>query len=252
VLTTLLKKYDTWWSFKSNSLLKTYLEDQGIYLQRYFCPQDLCDAIIHVAQLQSMIDPGNSNFIVLDSTLHECFKSCILYIPELSEYCQNHVTEASVDLVTELQNNAILNDLHIETPSNIIFNDPSSQFWLHPEINTLLNHAQVTYTWKELNSIFIDFCTTNKTYFTRVNDCIYQINSSSKLYDIFKFKYFHLSQVEDILKKVTLFLGKKNTLRTSCSLFQTTLKDNSFFQNLDYSINVLNKFLPDIYTPIYI
>ncbi len=208
LIKSLLKKYAVWWSFKPESKLKEYLEENEVWLPIYFCPQDLCSAIENVARSKLLMDQGNSQLIILDHELQECFKSRVLYVPELITECLEHICFVSSELRVTLQNNAILHDICIETPENIIFNDPSSQFWLHPEINSIINSnsSKITYSWKELNEMFLDFCTTDNNHFIRISDSIIQINSTSIMSKICPFKYFHLLQIEEFFEKnYTLF-----------------------------------------------
>jgi len=254
LLQKLLNKYSIWWSFKSDSLLKEYLEEHNIYLNNYFCPSDLCNAILTIiTESPHMKDSGNSNIIVLDEKLQECFMSWIVYKPDLLSLCRQHVNIVPIETSVKLQNDSIANEIFLKTPDNVIFNDPASTFWLHPEINAVINNrTQVVYTWKEINDLFIDFCTSNQKHFYRVHDDIFQINANSIFASIFQFKFFHLNQIEDMLKKVTFFLGKSDINKETCNAFRTIVQNVNVFGQIDYFLNICTRYLPPIYTPVHI
>ena len=255
-LRDLLKKFSIWWTFKPDSLLKDYLEINDITLSTYFRPEELYDVIVEFAKTRSMIDLGNSQIIILDQKLQECFKLWVLFIPDLFLLCQDHVNIVPADQNKELQNMSIVQEMCIEVPENIIFHDPSSQFWLNPDINAIINFnnpsIKVTYSWAELNAMFLDFCTTNKEYFTRIQKSIFQVNSSLPLAKILPFKFLNTSQIKELLKKSTIFFGKSNTLKNVCPKLYLTINSFQFFNTLDYSINVLNKYLPYNYSSMSI
>lgn len=255
-LRKLLNKFSIWWTFKPDSLLKDYLEINSFTLSTYFRPEELFDVIVEFAKTRNMIDLGNSQIIILDQKLQECFKLWVLFIPDLFLLCQDHVNIVSADQNRILQNMSITQEMCIEVPDNIIFNDPSSQFWLNPDINAIINFnnpsIKVTYSWAELNALFLNFCTTNKEHFTRIQESIIQVNYSSPLAKILPFKFFNTSQIEEILKKSTLFLGKSNTLKNVCPKLHLTIDNFQCFNTLDYSINVLNKYLPYNYSSMSI
>jgi len=250
-LQKLLHKYSVWWSFKPESQLKDYLEDNDVYLNTFFRPSELYEAITSIVEsTQSMKDSGNNDIVILDAKLQDCFKSWVIYKPELMTLCQEHIDILSPEMSAKLQNESIVNELCIHIPENIIFNDPASMFWLHPEINALMsNNVIILYSWKQMYDVFFDFCTTNKTHFYPINDSIYQIDSNSMFARLFNFKYFHKDQIEDLLKGVTLFLGKSNTLKSNCPFFKVQ-SNIRIFSEIDYFINICTKYLPNIYTPM--
>ena len=136
----------------------------------------------------------------------------------------------------------------MKTPTDIIYHDLSSMFWLHPTVNYIMNdNKKPMYSWTELNTLFLDFCTTNKKHFTRCDDSSFFINSSSELASLFKFNFFHHNQIEDILKQITKYLGKTNTFKNSCKFINSDFFqniDNHVFKYVDLYINNYNDCLP--------
>lgn len=255
-VTKLLFKYRTWWTFKHNSLLKEYLEENNVILDQYFCPDSLCNAICNIAEQKNLIDNGNTNIIYADTKLQECFNLWILYIPDITDYCKGHIDVIPHGKSRVLQNRAIQKEIYVDTPENIVYNDSSSMFWLHPDINLAMNNsAKLIYTWKELNDCFLDFCTTNKLYFTRHENSVFSINSSSCLSTLFKCKYFHQNQIESILKTVTKYLGKTKTLDCICPELETSfnskysfVKDKNIFKLIDMFVTNHSKYVPFVYS----
>lgn len=247
----LLKKYQTWWSFKPDSLLKAYMEEHNVHLNHHFTPNELCYAIFTICDTNYMYDAGNSQCIVLDEGLQKCFNQWTIFTPDLQTLCEPHVNVLSYDVCLVSRNTAIMREFSIDVPESIIYNDPSSLFWIHPELNQLLNNnKKITYSWKEINELFLDFCTSNRNFITVLHDDMFQINSWSILNQMFKMNFFHKSQIPDILKKCTFYLGKTNKLNTSCSKLQLTVTNLEFFNALDHNFNIGNSFLPFMYSII--
>jgi hypothetical protein len=201
-----------------------------------------------------MFEPGNSNIIIPDRELQQCFDTWVIYTPDIYNYCINHIIPAPIAIASKLTKECFVNNFYVETPRNIIFNDPSSLFWLHPEINGIINLTKphkIAYSWSELKELFLDFCTTDTYHFTRLDESIIVINSSSELASLFSFKFFKIDQVDAILKGITKFLGKKNTLEKCCkhlTFINPHNVDNEYnnkiFKFIDLAINNYNSMLP--------
>lgn len=233
----LLKKYSVWWRFKPNSLLYEYLKKNNLYLDTYFNPKELHDLIITIAKKKNLFDPGNKKVIVLSNKLQDCFDEWFIFTPDILKYCLNHVDIVKKEESLKLQNNAIKKNIQLKFPDNIIYNDPSSLFTLHPQINFYLNtNDKLVYSWKELYDLFLDFCTTNTYYFKRCNETIIAVNSNSELSTLLGFKYFDILQIEDILKKISKYLGKTNNLLNCCPklIFDFTKIDKNIFVLIDF------------------
>ena len=196
----LLAKYSVWWRFKPNSLLKEYLKKNNLYLTTYFNPKDLYDSIIAIAKSKNLFDRGNKKVIVLNNKLQDCFDEWFIYTFDIFKHCLHHVDIVNKDESVKLQNRAIHNNLRLKLPNNVIYNDPSSLFTLHPQIN-------------------------------------YYLNKNDKLV------YFDISQIEDILKKITKYLGKTHNLENYCPklIFDFSKIDKNIFALIDFrSYNMMD------------
>jgi hypothetical protein len=229
----LSNKYNIWWTFKQNSSLNNYLEKQGYSMNKYFYPEELVNVLKDIFRTNNLEEVGNEQLIILDNDLQILFNSWILHLPNLTNYCLAHVEMAPYDISLKLQNKHMALDYYVKSPMSIIYNDPTSQFCLHPIVNFMMNkNKQVTFNWNELLDLFINFCTNNLTLFTPFNDSFYGVNANSPLRFIFKFKYFHISQCEEILKSLTKFLGRTNSLKDVCKY----LHFNNYFISTDGNV----------------
>jgi len=249
-LETLIRKYNTWWSFKSDSTLQLYLRSHNYELDTYFLPEELYKAILYIADINNMFEPGNSDIIIPDAKLQQCLSIWVLHISDFYNVCKNHVIPASVEKNAQLQNEKILNELAIEIPDKLIYNDTSSQFWLHPDLSWIMKSYEVTYSWQNINEQFLDFCTTNKLHVSRIDDSIFFINPTSELTNIFSFKFFHKDQIENILKLVTKFLGRSKSISNCCKQFQFRNINNKAICFIDLFVNTFNRQMPRM--PTYI
>jgi hypothetical protein len=211
---TLTVKYATWWTFKPNSPLKIYLEKHEYTFNTYFLPEELITAILEIIENTYMTLDGNSELIIPDPELQKCFPAWMILKKDIRMHCLEHVDVAPPAVSIPLQNEHIANDFYVHSPIEILYMDRTSQFWLHPVLNSLINHnKQIAYSWNELKFMLLDFCTLNSEHFTRVNENIIFVNTDSELSQLFQFKYFHLDQIERLLKDTSCFLGRTNTLQ---------------------------------------
>jgi len=258
-LEALATKFAVWWSFKQDSTLKKFLGEQKYSLPQYFLPSDLKTVVENV--LSNMTQEGNSNMIELDPELQQIFDHWIIYLPNIVEDCLlPHIIEVSPEISAQLKDEHMIKNCWVETPYEILFKDPTSVFWLHPICDFLINNSTGTvYSWPQLLNIFTDFCTNNKKFFTRHSDSIISVNENTPLTSLFGFQYFHTSQIENILKYITKFLGRRKGIFKSCSalkysyMFHTiasTSKYNNVFTFIDDIINNNNAYLP--YTGRYL
>jgi hypothetical protein len=246
-LQKLFLKFSIWWSFKPHSTLQSYLQTNNIFLDDYFCPDQLVNVILHQARKKKMFENGNDQIIKLDIELQLCLKTQMLYTPEILEFCQEHITPVSTEMSIKLLNQAIHNELFINVPEKIIFNDPSSLFWLHPDLNKHITlNKKIVFTWKEINDLFYDYITSENNNFIQKNETVFYINEHSELANLFTFKYFHKDQIENILKHVTRFLGKCNTIENCCKNITFSTVNTDIFVFIDTYINNFNKLLPHI------
>ena len=252
-LEKLESKYAVWWSFKPNSTLKKYLEEHQYYLTKYFTPSDLIDIVTDV--LSNMTLAGNSDIIELNDELQIVFDSWVIYLPNLlQEHLMSHIVIAPLEISIQLTNENIANNLYIESPYDILYKDPSSVFWINPIVDFLINKSTGNiYSWKQILNTFTDFCTSNNEFFTRHSDYIISVNENTPLTKLFHFQYFHITQIETILRQITKFLGRQNGIFQSCAyltynyLFHTvnsTSKYTNVFTFIDDIINNNNAYLP--------
>jgi len=170
-LTLLATKYATWWTFKPDSLLKSYLDDREINLDKYFRPQELLKHVLNVLKKETQF--SNNNVIVLmDEEQQRVFDS-----------------------------------------------------WFN-----------------------------NKHFFTRHSETIIGINDNTSITNLFDFRYFHISQIENILKQITKFLGRKNNMIKNCHFLKhnqsfkvaSNNKYTNVFNFIDDVINNNNDLMPHI------
>lgn len=237
-----------WWTFKSNSLLAKYVNSfKEFSLNTYFRPDTLINCILDIATIHYLYEPGNSEILILNQELQECFNVDKIFVPELYNYCQNHVSKAGKEQQITFQNEYINNEFYVESPHDLIYTDHTSLFWIHPTLNFILNHNKKrTYTWKELCLLFAEFLNTPNDNIECIGNNIFSIKPKSNMASLFKFKFFHKQQMIPILKQATKFLGNKTTLFTFCPYLQFDENIDNFVQFVDYIILANNALTPYI------
>ena len=254
LLKELSNKSTEWCSFKTETLLESYLNRRGYYFEKYFRPIELYNALDTCIENEFMLEPGNDDIILLNKELEICFDTNVIIKSELQSLISTYVNNIISLQVIPLQNNYIHSNLVITTPLNIIYNDGSSRFWLHPTINRLLNKKKIIYSWSELVKLFeLDICN-NKTHVRKLNSSLFSINPLSPLTKLFAFKYFHKNQIETILKQITTFLGRSNSLLTICPNLKFPLlsKHDKVIVFIEQHINNSDRLLNIFNNSIYI
>lgn len=211
--------YTVWWTFKEDSPLKIYFEENNIELNQYFTPQELVKCVENIFYQNWSYDAGNSSIIILEhSPLQSIFETNLIFRPKLEKHCLPHVNNVYVRSTLEtLQNNHILNNLPSFEMDDIIYNDDSSNFYVHPILAELLNVNKTGNTWSSLLLTFQKFCRHNQThFFTQPNSSIITVRKESPLADLLAMNFFHISQCEIILKSLTFYLGKTRVLPNVC------------------------------------
>lgn len=259
-LNFLAEKYATWWTFKPFSPLKSYLNDREITLDEYFCLDEIKEQVLNV--LKNANQYYNKDVIVLmDEEQQMVFDSWFIFLPDIvEEYLMPHVIAAPAEISNALQNKHMAANFYIDSPIDIIYKDPSSVFWLLPSIDLIINKSTGNvFFWNRLLFMFTDFCLNNKDYFTRHSDTILSINENTFLTSLFSFKYFHLSQIENMLKKITKFLGKKNGIIQSCHFMKNnsllnvpSTKKHPVFTFIDDIVSNNNNLIPSFPSGIYL
>lgn len=230
-ITPLSLKFNQWWSFKPNSLLRKYLLEHEITLEIFFTFDALSNALNHLFDLRNLAQENNKDIIVLDSPLQLCFQSFMIYKPFLYEACKHLIQRAPPEIETKLKNEKIFKHLSITCPKTIIYKDPTSLFYLYPPINKLMETGQHVFKWKELSLLFQDFCTSHPEHFSRQLDFM-EVKKDSPWASFLPFHYFHIHQCEAILKRITKYLGRKSFATYSCPNFQKPLFPNLMFNEI--------------------
>ena len=254
-LRNLSSEFSVWWTFKSDSKLKLYLEQENYLLNKYFTPQELYNIIDRIANTYSLFDYGNSSLIILNETLRNVFDTDIIFRPNIKRFCLSHVENVPYKKNLKLKNQYIAQHFKNNfSTDNLLYSDPSSVFWLHPVVNNLLskNHT-FTYSWNNLVEQFMILCSTNTDHFTQLDCSIIEIKSTSPISEYFKTNYFHISQCESILKSLTKFLGRTNSIHAVCKQINFNINKNEpVFDFIDNLINTSHTLSPTIDSYIYI
>jgi hypothetical protein len=244
-------KFKTWYTLKPNSLLEQYLTKKNIFLEHFFIANDLINVLeLHFEKFY-MNDPTNSEITILDQDLQICFNTKCVFKQDLFKYCEPHID--LVESMQELQSNTIFCNFYIDSPRKILYTDPFSQFWIHPLVNaTIFKNKKITYSWKELCSTFYLFLQLPNQHFTSSNNCMYELKEDSILTNLFKFKHFHISQISDILNKITFFLGRTKNIATLCPKMTINEEYVPTIKILETIVNTNNSMVPYIRSEICI
>jgi len=224
-------------------------------LSLYFRPIELINIIETIVEKSSFTDLGNPDIIILNKDLEACFNAPCIYKPNLYFHCLSHVTLANAEKVNELRNFILSTEFYLDSPIDLIYEDPSSLFWIHPLFNTyILANEKIVYTWTELCTRFLKFVTTEPTDFIPLANDIYKLHPNSSLTSAIQFKHFHTSQIPLILKQITKFLGKSNTIFTLCKNLKfnhiTTKESINFF--IEEIVINNNSLTPYVSSVVYI
>ena len=199
-----------------------------------------------------MFEVGNSNLIILNEELGKCFDSRIINKLDLYKLCIPHINAVHTQKIEELQENAINSQFYVESLVDIMYEDKSSLFWIHPSINALVyNNAKLSYSWKELCDQFVYFVKQNKNI-ERLDELTFYIKPNSCLSNYFRFSHFTLTQIPSILKQLTKFLGKSTNLFTLC---ENLCLDSSLTTAINFIENIVqtnNNSVTYISLPAYI
>jgi hypothetical protein len=243
-------EHEEYWIFKPESTLYKYIKENKYVMSLYFKPTELITIVETIAQTNGLYDPGNLDIIILNKDLQLCFNAWSIFKPYLYSHCLSHVNLASDEKINEIRNHALSSEFYLDSPVDIIYNDPTSLFWISPMLNSYIyNNKKIIYTWKELCTQFMQFVTTQHSDFSCLDNNIYCIQKNSILVQIFKFSHFHKSQIPYILKQFTKFLGKSNTLLTLCKklkLHHVASKDkvSAFIEHIILNNNALTPYVP--------
>jgi len=226
-----LDKYSEFWSFKTDSPLQLYLTSvRDRPLEPYFVPLELIDHIIDEAHKLKLFAPGNSKIIVANQSLTNCFRTKLIYTPDLYQLCLPHVNVVSNAIkLKELKHNHVYNELYVNPATDIVYKDPAAKFWIPPYFNAIVcKNAKITYTWDELLNLFSTFIHTRNNHINPIhpNSLLFAINPHSVFTQDFQFKIFHTNQLDFILKSISKYLGKQSTVLSLCPKLKSILDQN--------------------------
>lgn len=233
--------YSEWYTFKPNSSLKEYFENNNIFVPPNFVSADLINAVKQVLDFSYFNSQNNSKLLTLEPALQVIFGQWVLYEPDIWTYLVDHIDETPIGQSIMLQNEKVKRNFCIDVPDELIYNNPSSKFWLHPTVNTVLTkNKRLVHTWDTLLTNFVDLCTTQNDFFSRQDESFISVNPNTTLTPLFSFNCFHVNQCELILKQLTKFIGKYDLLVDICPYLKSEYVFYDFLTN-DKSIykNVL-------------
>jgi hypothetical protein len=245
-LLRVVNRYSEWYTFTPNSALKEYIDKNNIYITKYFSPSDLISVVKRIMDFPFYNLPNNSQLTTLEPELQAVFGQWIIYEPDIWSYCLPHIQEVPITLSIPLQNEQIKKNFYIDVPNDLIYQNSSSRFWLHPSVNEVLTkNKQLIFSWNTLVTLFTDFCTSNNDYFSRQDESFVRINPNTSLSPLFSFNCFHINQCESILKQLTKFIGKFNSLAQLCPNLKSEYIFYDFLTNEKSMYNSVFKFIED-------
>jgi hypothetical protein len=211
-------EYAEWWILKPESSLSNLIQQQRLPLNLFFRPIELTTLIQDYAHQNDMYIKGNENILILNDELKTCFNTPIVYIPDLYNLCLPHVDVVNESKSFVIKNKLIHDEMYVDSPTEIIYCDPSSKFWIPRQFfsSGISTNNQFIFSWKELYDNFLSFITKPNAHIKQITNTIFFIDDNSIFADRFNFKYFHINQISLILKQMIKFLGKSNTILTAC------------------------------------
>ena len=224
-------RFHHWYQFKRDSSLKSYLLEHHIILDAYFTPTDLCDVLTDLFQVNNLDQNRNPDIYILNSELQLILNSYIAYKPRVLELCMPHLLKATDEVQIQLQQKHVQQNILVFCPKNIIYQDPTAVFYLYHQVNQIMGQTRFVYTYQDLVNTFYDFCTTDQEHFSHTSDFI-EVKDDSPIALLLPFKYFHIDQIESIVQKLSMYLGRKGFLTYSCPYFKKPLFPNQCFDKI--------------------
>jgi len=249
--------YTEWWIFRPESSLAKFIKQNQLTLNLFFRPIELTSLIEHEANKENMFDRGNFDVLMLPEDLKLCLNTASVYVPDLYTLCLPHINVVNNYKSSLLKHDLIKNELYVDSPLDLIYSDPSSKFWIprqfiHPYI---CNDEQLIFSWQELCSKFLQFITRPDSSITQMENSLFFIEDNSLFAKQFHFKTFHKNQIPHILKKITKFLGKSNTILTLCpnlKFSETVSPDDPVIYWIEELILKNNNLTPYISSNVYL
>lgn len=213
----------------------------------YFIPADLIDTIKHLPSIK--YEPGNSQIIIANNELQKCFNTQFIFVQDLYSLCLPHVNVVVNPLkLNELINNNVAAEFYIDTPLELLYKDPDACFWIPPHFNqTICANKQMTYSWKELCTLFHSFVAIPNKQIQRCDDSLFKVNQKFMLSHEIRFEHFHKSQIVSILKQIAKYLGKRSNILSLCPdliFYQIPLNVIHFIESVLFHNNQLMPYVP--------
>ncbi len=201
-----------------------------------------------------MNSDGNTDILVLDDELANCFGTSVVYKKNILDHCRPHIFCVMSTETGEIKKKTIETMLRIDVPTELITKDPSSLFWLQPFFASLIakTHGGPLYTWNECFELFLQFSLHTPEHIINIDENMFEINPTSHLTNLFKFKYFHKDQIPIILQQITRFIYKPTTLLSLCPnlTFDELSSQDPIFSYIEHKIKAHSRLIP--FTPHWI
>lgn len=239
-------RYAFWCTLKESSPICKILKAYNTVLPVPMTMENLTRVLTDIFHDQDMLSKNNPQIVILNKQFQDIFPDHLVFLPDLEKLLIPHIHICPQYLCRNVQSDMITEDLYITSPSDILYEDPTSLFWLQDDLNMLLNKKQkITYTWAEILTIFKNYIVTNKqTYLKGQDDNIIWL-TSTPLYNFFPCTHLDLSQIETLLKEHTIFLGRETRLPQFCDHIKFRPLTIHVWSWLDAMIN--KQFLPRTY-----
>ena len=243
-LQTFVNEHVEWWTFKTHSTLAKYLKSLNYELNVFFRPAELINIIINIANKFFLYSNYDSDLIILNKPLYDCFLCWTITRKKLHKVCLPHVISV-YSKYKHLNTEIFL----IKAPTKLIYQDVSAVYWLHPLINFhITNNKQITYSWNELCSLFYNFLINSKHHVKLENNDTFIVKPESFLNKDLKLKQFSKEDIPTIMSYYTKFLGKSNNLYNVCQNLK--FKNSYVFTNLIQFIENIIMFNTDL-VPVF-
>lgn len=161
---------------------------------------------------------GNRSILLFNDQISECLGTNMLYTKKIMDVCRAHLLCISTAESLKKKNEDIEKKLKLTVPPELLTQDPTSLFWLHPFYASLLtkNSHEPLYTYTECCTLFLEFCLHSPDHIRNIDDSLFEINPKSKLNNTLKMTYFHKDQIPNIMEQITRFIYKPSTLLSVC------------------------------------
>ncbi len=253
-LERLTLEYETLWEFKPLSSLGQYIQSrEELTLMQPFTSNELLNVL---EQISNTNFHGNRKILLFDDQISECLGTNMLYTKKIMDVCRSHLLCISSAESLKKKNEDIEKKLKLAVPSELLTQDPTSLFWLHPFYANLLtkNSPEPLYSYTECCTLFLEFCLHSPEHIQNVNDALFEVLPTSKLADSIKFTYFHKDQIPKLLEQITRFIYKPSTLLSVCPnlTFENLPNNQAIFLFIEEQIHQFTKLNPFTAQYVYV